>query len=219
MIPMTSGYTTMIDDEDAERLQLTYAYARHSQSATYAYNEGGDIHRQVMNAKEGEIVDHINFDTLDNRKSNLRICTNRESLLHRRKWHKGVAISRYKGVKPNTGGWLARGNCDEKCINIGNFNTEKEAAHAYDLFAIKHYGDYANLNFPEFDYSGYVAVPRKRKTVAVELLSPDLKPIAFYWSLSEAEQATGIDHSHIRKICIGKCNSTRGFNFRFAEAA
>ncbi len=58
------------------------------------------LHRFLLDAKEGEYVDHINFNTLDNRKSNLRICTNAQNLQHRSKLTK-INTSGYHGISFN----------------------------------------------------------------------------------------------------------------------
>ena len=94
-------------------------------------------------------VDHINGNPLDNRKSNLRICTNAENQRNR-----GVNknnTSGYKGVcwaKQNKK-WKARIKHNGKLIHLGYYKDKEEAARAYDKKAKELHGEYAYLNFPD----------------------------------------------------------------------
>ena len=111
-----------------------------------------------MGAEQGSVVDHINGDTLDNRKSNLRLCTNTENCRNAAKQktaNGNPCISQYKGVtktKSTVNGrnyeyWRAQICVDNKMIHLGNHKTEEDAAVAYDRSAVKYFGDFANLNF------------------------------------------------------------------------
>lgn len=72
-----------IDKEDYEKIRLISWYVnKKSENNWYMENKGKEslsVHRLVMDAKKGEYVDHINGDTLDNRKSNLRIVTKQQN--------------------------------------------------------------------------------------------------------------------------------------------
>lgn len=104
------------------------------------------IHRLIMGAKKGEIVDHINGNGLDNRRINLRLCSIKENI---RNMHARRGVSQYKGVYwfKRDGVWVAQITVDYKNIYLGRHNSEKEAAMAYDRAAIAHYKEFANLNF------------------------------------------------------------------------
>lgn len=107
------------------------------------------LHRYITNCPKGMVVDHINGNTLDNRKENLRICTNKENAYNQKK-HKGNRHSKYKGVtfrkelksKP----WEAMIYKDYKSKRLGYFATEIEAAKAYNMAAAEAYGQFAKLN-------------------------------------------------------------------------
>jgi hypothetical protein len=107
------------------------------------------LHRLLMNPPKGMVIDHINHNGLDNRKENLRICTNAENVRNSRNSQNNT--SGYKGVcwdKSNKK-WKARIGKDYKQIHIGCFDILEEAARAYDAKAKELFGEYAQLNFPE----------------------------------------------------------------------
>lgn len=104
------------------------------------------MHRVIMNASSGEIVDHINGNTLDNRKENLRICDIRGNAQNSR--GKKRMYSQYKGVTycKKRQKWVAQITVDTKNRSLGGFTEELEAALAYNKAAIEHYGEYARIN-------------------------------------------------------------------------
>jgi len=107
-------------------------------------------HRMVFYLHHGhlpEFIDHIDRDTRNNKISNLREATraqnnsNKESLKGSTSKYLGV----YKGTRKK-GRWEAQISNNYKKIFLGRFKTEVEAAIAYNKAAIKHHGDFANLN-------------------------------------------------------------------------
>ena len=107
------------------------------------------MHRIILNAPKGTMVDHINGNGLDNRKENLRLCTTRENNANQKKNRNNS--SGYKGVAKasNCSKWRAYIRVDGVQRHLGNHNTPEEAARAYDAAAKKHFGEYAHLNFPD----------------------------------------------------------------------
>lgn len=155
-INLTQGYKTIVDDEDYEWLSKYKWYARkiHTMNSFTAVRnktvEGKQtnvvMYREIMNAPSGTIVDHINHDTLDNRRSNLRVCDMYQSSRNRR-----VAANNstgYKGVGYHkaTKKYRARIQAGGKKIDIGYYKDPKDAARAYNERAKVLHGEYAYLN-------------------------------------------------------------------------
>ena len=109
------------------------------------------MHREIMDAQPGQLVDHANRNTRDNRRENLRICTRSQNQANR--IGKSGGTSRFKGVKkahPSTGmvsrPWVAEIIVDGEYSHLGYFATEEDAAAAYDSAALAAHGDFALTN-------------------------------------------------------------------------
>lgn len=146
IIPLTKGLFTFIDNEDFESVsKLPWTYA-----SKYAYNGVvGYLHRFLMSPDEGLVVDHINRNPLDNRRNNLRVCTQKENNMNSPS--KKTSSSIFKGVSFTTKDrkWVAQIKVGDKNIYLWNFSEEDDAARVYDKKALEVYGDFAFLNFPE----------------------------------------------------------------------
>ncbi len=149
IIKTKTGHDILIDGQDKEldeqRWSITkckYAYTRHPTGPGTCL-----MHRIIINAQKGEIVDHINGNPLDNRRCNLRLCTQSQNLMNMRKTR---GKSQYKGVylagSKQPGIWKAGIKVAGKIIYLGRFTCEHEAGAAYNRAAQKHYGEFANLN-------------------------------------------------------------------------
>jgi len=108
-------------------------------------------HRLVMGLQKGDgfEVDHINHNGLDNRRSNLRVCSKKQNQLNRRP--DSGSTSEFKGVhwSKTRNKWYARIHLNGNDKHIGVFISEIDAARAYDRYAAEHFGEFAYLNFPQ----------------------------------------------------------------------
>jgi hypothetical protein len=107
------------------------------------------LHRLIMNAPDGLLVDHRNGDGLDNRRSNLRLATRSQNQFNKGK--RKNTTSQYKGVyfHKEHQRWAAQIIVEGKKICLGHFDSEIEAARIYDEAARKYGGVFARLNFPD----------------------------------------------------------------------
>jgi hypothetical protein len=151
---LSQGKTAIVDDEDYERVSSRKWHYNCGYVKTNDYSNGHIIiklHRFILNAPENMIVDHINGDKLDNRKENLRLCTQNENTKNARK--RASATSKYKGVSfPKTRNkWQVQIQLNKKKMHVGYYTDEIEAAKAYDKKAAELFGEYAVLNFGRND--------------------------------------------------------------------
>ena len=164
-IPLTQGKYTLVDDEDFELLSQWSWCFQPSGNTGYAIrctkehkkNITIRMHRQILRLKKGDgiQIDHVNHNGLDNRKGNLRKCRQAQNSQNQVMHTKGKT-SKYKGV------WLSRTihkgkvycywycgiRVNYKLIHLGSFRDELTAAKVYDKAAIKYFGEFACLNFP-----------------------------------------------------------------------
>lgn len=149
-IPLTKNQFCVVDSTDYPLLSLVKWYAERRKNGKFSScNKAfGKMHRFIMGADDDMEVDHIDHDSLNNQRSNLRICTHKQNCQNKGKSRKGSSI--YHGVYRHSinPSWISRIKPDRKPIHIGSFKDEKEAAKAYDIHAKKYFGEFANLNFP-----------------------------------------------------------------------
>lgn len=153
-LTLSDGTRFLVDLEDIPKIFNQSWHIFHSRQKVYIRSwdkvkkRKVFLHRIIMGVTNSNLqVDHINGNTLDNRKENLRICSHRQNVLNREK-HKNNT-SGYKGVSINKNTsfpWKASIGVNKKRIYLGQFSTAEEAAKAYNEAALKYFGEYARIN-------------------------------------------------------------------------
>jgi hypothetical protein len=112
------------------------------------------MHRFILGLTDPNIdCDHIDHIGTNNQRWNLRVATERQNCFNSRSRKnssskfKGVHWHSWKDFKPS---WTASIKIENKQKHLGSFQSEEEAARAYDDVAKKHFGEFAKLNFPTF---------------------------------------------------------------------
>jgi hypothetical protein len=153
-IQLTQGKVALVSDEDYERVsQYKWHAGRNSRGYWYAQRRKKGhtvlLHRFILNAPAGVMVDHRDGDGLNNTRGNLRFCTNTQNQSNsRRPAHNK---SGYKGVHFNKkdGKWYAQIRVSGKVTYLHSFDTAELAAREYDRAARKYFGEFARTNFED----------------------------------------------------------------------
>jgi hypothetical protein len=146
-IELTKDQVALVDEEDYEEL----AKYKWCTDGRYAIRREGPrpgyvifMHKAVL--KTAQTVDHINQNTCDNRKSNLRLASKAQNSMNR--GLQANSTTGYKGVSTSKGKFQAYIKYCGRKVNLGTYTTKEEAASAYDKAAIEFFGEFAVLNFP-----------------------------------------------------------------------
>ncbi len=162
-IPSSKGYAILCDDEDYERLSSFKWYAHNSAKGAgntrmprparrkpKTEHPGRQViflvHELLGRPPAGKVVDHINGDVWDNRRSNLRFCTPAENARNQRRQRKPDGSG--KGVHWLRSGWLVKISCGGVRYQFGAWRDLTAAELAYDALALHLHGEFASLNHP-----------------------------------------------------------------------
>jgi len=151
LIPLTQGRFAIVDGEDYDRLRRYKWRVYNGGQTCYAIRTEGQttvrMHRQIMVAPKSLLVDHIDHNGLNNRRSNLRVCTNSQNQ-HNQRIRLG-GRSKYKGVvwHHRDRCWVAQIRINGRRLYLGCFDNEVDGAIAYDRKAIELFGEFAHVNF------------------------------------------------------------------------
>ena len=151
-LPLVKGGTALIDEEDYIRVrELSWTTNDRGYVVSWWRKEGKKgciyLHALIMETPKGKHTDHKNHNKLDNRKVNLRICTQAENTRNRQILP-GFR-SKFKGVTKdkNRNGWRASIYHLGKNIYLGTFDNEIDAAKVYDKKAKELFKEFACINF------------------------------------------------------------------------
>ena len=155
---LPSGHEVMVSDRDKALVKKYNWYYQksihHSNAYVKGYMRGGQshamkfrIHRVIMKARTGVLVDHRDGNTFNNTRRNLRTCSPAQSVCNSRKKREH---KKYKGVyRDRQGKWYAQIYRDKVAHYLGSFGTMEEAAIAYNKAARRLHGRFARLNAVE----------------------------------------------------------------------
>jgi hypothetical protein len=153
-VALRHGGVTLVDAADYDRVaHMWWRVTARGYASTRTVEAGGTrptiyMHRLILDAPRGVRVDHINGVKLDNRRANLRLCTQSQNMANIPS-HRGSS-SPFKGVHWSRASnrWVARIGVRGKKIYLGIFVDPVDAAIAYDKAALDAFGEFARLNFP-----------------------------------------------------------------------
>ena len=151
-LPLSRGLFALVDEDDYERAKHFKWTASVGGRGCYAVlvkgpNGAVPLHRFVLDAPDGSIVDHRDRDGLNNRRSNLRFCSAAQNCANRSK-QLGPTTSRFKGVyfEASSGRWRVEIKKDNRKTDLGRYDSERSAALQYDRAARLMFGSFACTN-------------------------------------------------------------------------
>ena len=151
-----SDKPAFVDDEDFDKVSKFKwyllarghrFYARANLSKVGGLPQRGISMHQLVTGAKG--VDHKDRDGLNNTRSNLRVCTESQNSMNKKK--QDGSFSKFKGVTYELKKklWRARITINNKTIGLGRFKREEDAARAYDEAAKEHFSEFARTNAME----------------------------------------------------------------------
>lgn len=147
-IELTRNKVSLVDDEDYEAIRQLRWYANWNGWKWYAHNRTNSIsmHRFILRAKRGTQIDHKNGNGLDNRKQNLRFCTNQQNAFNQKYPQKGNKLG-LKGVywhRPMKK-FTAEITVGGKHMHLGFFDTPFDADTVYREAEKTYFGEFARV--------------------------------------------------------------------------
>lgn len=145
-IPLTKGQIALIDKEDFDKIKNYGWFAHYNKrddvfhTYTNINNKHVIMHTLILNVSKGTEVDHIDHNTLNNRKTNLRLCSDSQNNMNRRITSRNTLG--FKGVIKINEKYRAQIGVNNKTINLGTYNTAEEASRAYQEAAKKLHGNF-----------------------------------------------------------------------------
>jgi hypothetical protein len=149
IIKLTQDKECIVDDSDFARLSKMQWHVVNFHGKFYAYitidGRNRPMHRYIMRPRKGRVVDHINGNTLDNRRCNLRSCTHQNNICNSKLYRNNK--SGFRGVfKHGENRFTAQVTSCGKTLYIGMFKNALDAAVAYDKVALEVHEDFGSTN-------------------------------------------------------------------------
>jgi len=159
IVTLSNGQVAIVDADDLPLvLPFRWCPMRKGYGRVYAQAHGPRVngkqstllmHTLILGTPKGMSSDHENHDGLDNRRSNLRVCTCSQNLYNRRP-NRTHASTPYKGVsKTSHGRYQVFISAEKMKHYLGTFGNPEDGARAYDEAARRLHGEYALTNFAE----------------------------------------------------------------------
>lgn len=149
-IPLTNGGEAIVDTNTSEEIRNRRWTSVFKDNTWYVreLETGYYLHREILDARPGQEIDHINRNGLDNRTCNLRFCTSSQNKMNRGRQRNNYS-SEYKGVTwdREKKRWLAQLVVNGERKLAKRFRSEEEAARAYDEASREYHGEFGFLNF------------------------------------------------------------------------
>lgn len=143
-VQLSRGLVAVIDDEDAPLIAGRLWHASSGGRVVYAVDQSGQpMHRVLLSPAPDEVVDHIDGDGLNNRRSNIRTCTQAQNARNRQAQEHS---STFKGVFAKGKNWAVCIRHENETIHLGTFEQEEAAARQYDRAARVLFGQFARTN-------------------------------------------------------------------------
>lgn len=142
---------TIIDLDDWNTVQNytwrfnTNGYAR-SGSTNSIY-----LHQLIINPQDKLFIDHINGNRLDNRKSNLRVCTDQQNKMNHKKQENNTSGCSGVVYRKDTNKWTVRIQVNYKIINLGCYESLEEAIKVRKQAEIEYFGDFRRKEGDDVD--------------------------------------------------------------------
>ncbi len=144
---LNDKYEILVDNDIYELLKNNTIYISVKRNVPYAYFKNNIyLSRFIVQAKRKDFVDHINGNTLDNRKCNLRLCTNADNLKNRVNLPKnntsGILGVRFRKDRNK---WYSELQVNNKTIRLGSYLTKEEAIKARKNGEEKYFKEYKSI--------------------------------------------------------------------------
>lgn len=148
MIPLDDGFYAYVDTADYEWLSRWKWHMSSGYAVRFSRGRMVFMHKMILDAPTGMVVDHKDGNRVNNCRCNLRVCTPLQNARNRRR--SGRTGSQFKGVyyAKRLKKWYAKWWYKARNRRLEYFDTETDAARGYDLAAVRWFGEFACLNFP-----------------------------------------------------------------------